>query len=131
MKIRKLKVIKHQKGNIVKILNRKDPFFKKFGECYISEIKSRQIKAWRYHKKNSQKIFLIDGKCKVVLINKKKIKYHVLNSKIASLFMIPINTWYGFQNLTNKKIKILNIIDNNYDEEEMFRKKLNEIKYKW
>ena len=34
--------------------------------------KSKKIKAWRYHKRNSQKIVLIDGKCKVVLINKKK-----------------------------------------------------------
>tara|TARA_B100001057_G_scaffold496753_2_gene599038 strand:- start:567 stop:962 length:396 start_codon:yes stop_codon:yes gene_type:complete len=131
MSIRRLKIVKNSKGNIIKILSRNDTFFKKFGECYISEIKSKKIKAWRYHKRNSQKIVLIDGKCKVVLINKKKIKSYILNSKINSMLIIPKNIWYGYYNLTKKKIKILNIIDDKYDKKEILKKKINEIYYKW
>ena len=131
MLIHKLKVIKHQKAKIIKILKKKDIFFKKFGECYISEIKPKQIKAWRFHKKNSKKIFLLDGRCKIVILNKKKINSYILNSKIASLLIIPKNCWYGFKNLTNKKIKILNIIDNKYDENEVLRKEIKEIKHNW
>ena len=44
MLIHKLKVIKHQKGNIIKILKKKDIYFKKFGECYISEINQNRLK---------------------------------------------------------------------------------------
>lgn len=131
MSIRKLKIIKHKKGNIIKILSKKDIFFRRFGECYISEIKSKQIKAWRYHKKNAQKIFLIEGKCKIILLNKKKVNTYILNSIDAKLLIIPKNTWYGFQNLTNRKIKILNIIENDYDEKEILRKKIKEINYNW
>ena len=81
----------------VKILSKNDSFFKKFGECYISEIKPKKIKAWRYHKKNSQKIFLIEGKCKVILIKKKIIKKFILNSTNPSMLIIPKKTWYGYK----------------------------------
>ena len=30
------------------------------------------------------------------------------------MLIIPKKTWYGYKNLVNKKIKILNIIDNKY-----------------
>ena len=69
MLIHKLKVIKHQKGNIIKIL-KKNIYFKKFGECYISEIKQNRLKP-RFHK-NSQKIFLLMENYKIVILNKKK-----------------------------------------------------------
>ena len=131
MPIHRLKVVKNIKGNIIKILSKNDSFFKNFGECYISEIKPKKIKAWRYHKKNSQKIFLIEGKCKVILIKKKIIKKFILNSTNPSMLIIPKKTWYGYKNLVNKKIKILNIIDNKYNKKEILKKEIHEISYRW
>ena len=126
-----LKVIKNTKGNIVKILNKKDKNFKSFGECYISEIKPNGLKAWRYHIKNSQKITVIEGKCKIVMLRNKKFKSYILSSKNPKMLDIPNKIWYGFKNLTKKKVKILNITDKHFQESEVIRKKINEILFKW
>ncbi len=67
-----IKKVKNNKGDIFKILSRSNKEFSSFGECYISEVKPNQIKAWRYHKFNSQKMIVIDGKCLFVLFDQRK-----------------------------------------------------------
>ena len=126
-----LKIIKNNKGNIIKILSKKDKHFKSFGECYISEINPKCLKAWRYHYKNSQRIVVLEGKCKIVLFKNKKFKSYILNSKNLKMLNIPKKIWYGFKNLTKKKAKILNITDNNFKESEVIRKKVKDIVFKW
>ncbi len=126
-----LKVIKNKKGNLIKIYSKRD-FFRRIAESYISEINPNKIKAWRFHKKTNQKLVLIEGNCIVVVFSNKKIKKFKLSYKKPRLLQIPKKTWYGFKNLSSKKkVKILNFIDKKYDENEIERKKINEIRYNW
>jgi dTDP-4-dehydrorhamnose 3,5-epimerase len=126
-----IKKIKNSQGDIFKILSKKDKYYKNFGECYISEIKPKKIKAWRYHKKNQQNIVVIEGKCKIVLLMNKKFVSYNLSSKNLKMLIIPKKIWYGFYNFTKNKIKILNIIDKIYNDEEVVRKEEKEMAYKW
>lgn len=126
-----LKKIKNSQGDLFKILSKKDKNFKRFGECYISEIKPKKIKAWRYHKKNKQKIIVINGECRIILFIKNKFKNYNLSYKNKKLLIIPKKTWYGIHNFTRKKTQILNILENIYDEREVIRKKEKEILYTW
>ena len=116
MPLLNLRIIKNSKGNIIKIFNRKDKNYKRFEECYISEIKTKQIKAWRYHKKNSQKILVINGKCRIVLFKNKKFLIYTLKSTNLKILNIKNKTWYGFYNPTNKKVRILNFVDKLFNE---------------
>ena len=68
-----LKVIKNKKGNLIKIYSKRD-FFRRIAESYISEINPNKIKAWRFHKKTNQKLFIIEGNCIVVVFSKKRLK---------------------------------------------------------
>lgn len=127
----KLKEIGHPKGDITKILTKDSIFFQNFGECYLSEIKPKKIKAWRYHKRSTQRIFLISGKCKIVGINGKKIYKINLSEKDKKLIIIPPKYWYGFKNTGFKKVKLLNITNKKYNEKEILRKNENELNYAW
>ena len=44
------KIISNNKGNIIKIINKNNKEFIKFGELYFSEIKKSYIKGWNLHK---------------------------------------------------------------------------------
>ena len=131
IKFKTIKPIKNNKGNIFKIISSKNNFFDKFGDCYISEINPKKVKAWRYHKFSNQKIFLITGKCKVVIYFNKKIKKFVLSEKKPGLLFIPQKHWYGFKNIGKNKVKLLNIVNLNYNEKEIQRKNKNQINYEW
>ena len=43
VKLKKIKIIKNKKGNIIKFLNFKKNFFKNYGEIYFSEVKKKQF----------------------------------------------------------------------------------------
>jgi hypothetical protein len=49
IKINKLKIKFHKKGNIIKMMSSNNK--NKFGELYISIIKKNKIKGWKFHKK--------------------------------------------------------------------------------
>lgn len=127
-----LKIIKNKKGDLVKILPKKKFLSTKIAEFYISEINPGKLKAWRFHKKTNQNIVLIEGKCLVVVIFKKRFKKFILSYSKPGILHIPKKNWYGFKNLSKKKkVKILNFIDHKYFESEIKRKEISEISYKW
>ena len=51
-KVKKIKVIKNSKGNLFKMISKKDNFFNKFGEMYFSEVHPK-FKGWKIHKKKN------------------------------------------------------------------------------
>ena len=54
-----------------------------------------------------------------------------MSSISPKLVIIPNNSWYGFQNIGAKKVKLLNITNQNYSEKDILRQKLREIDYDW
>ena len=65
----KKKIMKNSKGDILKYVNKKDYFFKKFGEIYFNEIKLNKRKGWNLHKKNTCIISIIYGKVEFKFID--------------------------------------------------------------
>ena len=43
-------IFKNKKGSIIKYIDKKNNFFKSFGEIYFSEIKANKTKGWNLHK---------------------------------------------------------------------------------
>ena len=79
MNLKKVKIYKSKKiyninGNLSKLLSKKSLSYKNFGELYLTNIKYKSIKGWKYHKKMISNIFLISGKVKFVIVEKKNNK---------------------------------------------------------
>ena len=107
-----LKVIKNNAGDIIKYLEKKNKYFKKFGEVYFSKIKKGYVKGWNLHKKTYCLITVPYGTVNFVfkdykMINSKKI---TISDISPILLVIPPNIWFKFS--TKKKYSIIvNLID--------------------
>lgn len=122
IKIIKNKIIKNNKGNILKFVSNKSSFFKKFGEVYFNEIKINYKKGWTKHTKNNCIIQCIKGKILFHLIdNKSKEKKIILSEKNAKLIKIPPGIWFAFESLVNKSM-LVNLIEHAHSDEEIIKK---------
>ena len=127
-----VKFFENSKGDLLKFVSKKDPFFKSFGEVYFNEIKYKKKKGWIKHLKN-QCIFsvafgeinfkLIDGRIKSKTFDKEE--NITLNKNKHSVLIVPPGIWFSFT--TNKKKSVLvNLINNTHSDKEVV--KLKKIK---
>ena len=86
-KVSKIKFINRPKGNIFK------------------------IKAWKFHEKKIQRIYIPIGKVKVAIYQPKikKIKTVVLGEASKKMITIYNGVFYGFKSISKKKSLILNL----------------------
>jgi len=116
--------------------------FKKFGQVYITVGYPNVIKAWHYHKIQTDNFICIKGNAKVVLCDNrkdsstyKKINEFFIGEKNPVLLTIPNHVWHGFKAIGGKKAVILNCPTElyNYDNPDEYRLQFNskEIDYDW
>lgn len=109
-KEKEIKLIANNKGNILKLLKNKNKKIN-FDEIYISEIKPLKTKAWKFHNKKVQRIYIPKGKVKVGIFDPKtkKIKIIILGEKSKKLLTIYNGVFYGFKSFSKQKSLILNL----------------------
>ena len=123
-------IIKNKKGNIKKFLNKKDSIFRGFGECYFSEIKSKNFKGLKKNLTTFQMLTVISGNVKFFLIDdriKKKLtkKEFILDdNKNFKKLIIPKNVWYGFKNLSKKTSIIFNFLNYEHKKTKIITKEI-------
>tara|TARA_B100000700_G_C14814332_1_gene746760 strand:- start:184 stop:540 length:357 start_codon:yes stop_codon:yes gene_type:complete len=114
IKIKKIKIIKNKKGNIVKFLNKYQMPFKNFGEIYFSEVKKKYFKGWKYHNDRDQILTVVSGKIEFSFKKKLNSKLKVVRmefpNKIFAIY-IPRKTHYSFRCISKEKGMIANIIN--------------------
>jgi hypothetical protein len=119
----KSKHIKNTKGDIIKYINVKSRYFKKFGEVYFSEIKKDKTKGWILHKKNTCIITVPYGvvEFKIRKKNEKKIRNFKLYKENDKLLIIPPNNWFCFKSLVKISL-VANLIESVHSEQEVEKK---------
>ena len=132
IKILNLREKQNEKGNILKILNKNEKYFKQFREAYLSKVNKGSIKAWKKHKKTHLNLIVISGIIKFVIYNDKKnfFKNIILKDRNRKKIYIPAGLWFGFKGIGKNNI-ILSIASHVYNEKEILRKKTKEIKFNW
>ena len=119
-KIKKTKVsiISNGKENIYKVSD--NPLFlRKIKEIYISEIKPKSPKKWKFSRDTQQNIYIFNARIILLTIENKinknnKINKIKLNKKSSYLVQIPKKTHYTFKNIGSKKGFILNMLDKKF-----------------
>ncbi len=122
IKIINLKKINKKDGDLLKYLDKKNKFFKKFGETYFSKIKYKRFKGWFKHKKNKCFLTVPIGSVEIKFKLKSKIKKLTINDNSYKLVIIYPGTWYSFYSLSKNSI-IVNTLDNIYEDHEVIKKK--------
>ena len=128
-----LKKIHSDKGSVLHCLKRSENSFIKFGEVYISTIKSKKIKAWKLHKKMFLNLIVPIGEVAFVFYdqNTKGFKQEIIGEKNYSRLYVPPKIWYGFKGISNKMSYIINIASISHDEKEQINENLKNIEFDW
>ena len=117
-----LKEIVNRSGNIIKYVDKKNYYFKKFGEVYFSEIKKGYTKGWNLHKKCQCLITIPHGSVEFTLMNynrKKKKKFYISRKK-PEILLIPPMTWFKFRSISKFSI-LANFINLKHDSKETLK----------
>ncbi|RHX78259.1 dTDP-4-dehydrorhamnose 3,5-epimerase family protein [Leptospira yasudae] len=124
-----LKEIFDPKGSVLHMIRSDDSEYSSFGECYFSEVNPGSVKAWKFHKRQTQNFTVPMGRIKLVLYDnrdgsstKGKIQELVLGRPDHyQRIKIPPRIWYGFTCVSVEKAFIVNFTDIPHDPSESER----------
>ena len=142
VKIKKLKVVPDERGRLMEILRSDDELFRKFGQVYMTTAYPGVVKAWHYHKKQTDNFTCVAGMIKLVLYDSrddsptfKEIQEFFIGRHNPLLIQIPPLVYHGFKGVGDTEAVIVNVPTElyNYDEPDEFRlaPHSNEIPYDW
>jgi len=140
--IRPAKVVPDERGRLGEIMRADDPWFEKFGQVYFTTTYPGIVKAWHYHKKQTDHFYVVKGMVKAAMYDSRKgsptygvVNQVYLGEHCPALLRIPPGILHGWMCVSTKEAYIVNITTEvyNYDRPDEFRTDPhdNNIPYDW
>ena len=141
VKIKKLKVIPDERGRLMEILRCDDEIFQKFGQVYMTTNYPGVIKAWHYHKKQTDNVCCLKGMIKMALYDpretktKGEINEFFIGEHNPMLISIPPEVYHGWKCISETESIVISIPTEpyNYKEPDEYRlpPDTKKIPYDW
>jgi dTDP-4-dehydrorhamnose 3,5-epimerase len=142
VEVKKLVTNADERGALTEIVRNDDPFFVQFGQCYISVSYPGVIRAWHYHKKQTDYFCCIKGMIKVPLYDSREgsatygeIDELFIGEHNLAVVKIPIGIMHGFKVIGHEPAYLLNFPTEPYrrDDPDEYRVPFDtpEIPYDW
>lgn len=119
---KQLKPIPDERGMLMEILRSDDKMFKKFGQVYMTTAYPGVVKAWHYHKKQTDNFCCVKGMAKVVLYDARKnsktygeINEFIIGERNQVVVLIPPFVYHGFKCVSENEMIIINCSTEPYD----------------
>ena len=139
---RRAKVLPDQRGRLGEIMRADDPWFEKFGQVYFTTTYPSVVKAWHYHKKQTDHFYVAKGTVKIALYDKREdsptyetVNEIYLGEHCPGLLRIPPGVEHGWMCVSETEAYIINVVSEMYDysEPDEFRTDPhdNDIPYDW
>lgn len=140
--VRPAKVLPDERGRLGEIMRADDPWFKKFGQVYFTTTYPGVVKAWHWHKKQTDHFYAAKGLVKVALYDRRKdsstygtVNELYLGEHCPGLLRIPPGVLHGWMCVGETEAYIINVVSEvyNYDDPDEFRTNPheNDIPYDW
>ena len=71
VQVKPLKPIPDERGRVMELLRSDDGIFRKFGQCYMTTAYPGVVKAWHYHKEQTDNFTIVSGTAKFVLYDRR------------------------------------------------------------
>jgi len=120
--VKPLRLIPDERGYLMEMLRSDDPFFQKFGQCYLSVAYPGIVKGWHYHKKQTDHFVIVKGMMKVVLYDERdgsptkgQINEFFMGEKNPILVVIPNNVWHGMKCIGTEPAMLVNTPTESYN----------------
>lgn len=142
VKIKKLKVIPDERGRLMEMLRSDDELFIKFGQVYLTTAYPGVVKAWHYHKIQTDHFVVVQGMMKIVLYDSRKDSptFGKINEFFAGihnpvLIQIPPMVTHGFKCISEEEAMVINcpteVYNCNAPDEYRIDPHKGEIPYEW
>ena len=139
---KEVKVNVDERGRLAEILRSDEKIFSKFGQVYFTTAYPGVVKAWHFHKRQTDYFFTVKGMTKLVLYDsrEKSATYKEVNEFIIGdhnplLIVIPPLVYHGFKTISTDEAIMINVPTEpyNHDEPDEFRLDpyTNDIPYDW
>lgn len=119
---KKLRVIPDERGRLMEMLRADDPFFRKFGQVYVSTTYPGVVKAWHYHKVQDDHFCCVTGMVKLVIFDAREASptYREINEFCIGehnplLVVVPRLCYHGWKNIGLKESVVVNVPTETYD----------------
>ena len=142
VKIKQLKSNCDERGMVMELFRSDWDEYQKFGQSYMTTAYPGAVKAWHYHKKQTDSFVCIKGMMKVVLYDarpdsptKGEINEFFIGEKNFSLVQIPPDVYHGFKCISEQEAIIINTPTETYNYKEPDEYRLpahtDKIPYSW
>jgi len=142
IKTKQLKLIPDERGRLMEILRCDEELFTKFGQVYMTTTYPQVIKAWHYHKLQTDNFVVVKGMLKLVCYDaredsptKGEINEFFIGEHNNTLVQIPAGVYHGWKCISESEAVVINIVSEpyNYQQPDEFRAPYNspEIPYDW
>ncbi len=119
--VRAARVIPDERGRLGEIMRADDPWFENFGQTYFTTTLPGVVKAWHYHKKQTDHFYVMKGTVKVALFDgregsptKDVLNVLYLGEHNPGLLRIPPGVWHGWMCTSTVEAYILNAVSEMY-----------------
>ena len=126
--LRPLKQIPDERGKVMQMLRRDDPWFERFGEIYFSLVYPGVVKGWHLHKVMTLNYAVITGRIKLVLYDEREqsptrgeLQEIFSGEDSYCLITVPPNVWNGFKGLGVEPAVVANCSTDPHEPSEIVR----------
>jgi dTDP-4-dehydrorhamnose 3,5-epimerase len=140
--VKKLKVVADERGYLMEMLRADDPFFRKFGQAYLTVAYPGVVKGWHYHKVQTDHFVCVKGMIKVALYDnreesstKGRVGEFFIGERNPAILTIPPGVVHGFKATGPESGYLINIPSEPYCYENPDEFRIdpydNDIPYDW
>jgi len=138
----RLKVVPDERGRLMEIMRRDDPFFTGFGQVYLSTVYPGVVKAWHYHNVQEDRFTCVRGMVKAVLyddragsVTRGALNEFYVGEHNPCLIVIPAGVYHGWKCVSEYEAYVINIPSEPYNRSDPDEFRLDphstEIPYDW
>ena len=140
VEIHPLKQIPDERGKVMHMLRRDDPWFGEFGEIYFSVVFPGAIKAWHLHKRMTLNYAVPSGRIKLVLYDDREdsptrgeLQEIFTGEDAYALVTVPPGVWNGFKGVGTAPAIVANCASIPHEPDEIARMDpfTDRIPYRW
>ena len=142
LRVKPLRVIPDERNRLMEILRADEEIFEKFGQVYVTTAYPGVVKAWHYHKQQTDNFAVLKGMVKLVLYDQRKdsptqgeVNKFFLGEHNPQLVQIPNLVLHGFKCVGAEEAVVINCPTEvyRYDAPDEFRLDpfSTEVPYNW
>ena len=142
VRLKKLAVRPDKRGRLMEILRSDDDIFIKFGQVYVTTAYPGVVKAWHYHKVQTDNLAVVGGMMKIALYDprdgsptKGQVDEFFIGEHNPALIQIPNLVYHGFKCISEQEALVINCPTEVYNHAEPDEYRVdphdNDIPYDW